>query len=111
MRENFSVEMKKEGQVLEEQRRIGKEAMSGTPQQKSTIPPSARLRPATLAPGSAPSSTSLPPKAAEQPVLAEAENDAHTLIEGAIEEIVDPMEDKGAPAIAGEATAIVQPGQ
>lgn len=58
MRENFSIEMKKEAAVLDEQRKIGREAMNQASAQKGGLPPSARLKggmpPVSSAPKSAP---------------------------------------------------------
>jgi hypothetical protein len=108
MRENFSAEMKKEGAVLEEQRKIGKEAMSGgAPAQKLQMPPSSRLKAPPLGGATPGSGPALPPKAPE-PEVAEAEplepEDGRTILE-------DAGEEADAKPIAGEATAIVQPGQ
>jgi serine/threonine protein kinase len=107
MRENFASEMKKEGQVLEEQRKIGKEAMSTGPARKQTVPPSARLK-AAPSPGGAASAASLPPKAPEPAPEAE---EGHTLIEEPAEDLQELDEDKAPAPLAGEATAIVMPGQ
>jgi len=118
MRENFMAELKKEGQVLEEQRKIGKEAMAAGPGAAKSGPPlSAKLRPPTLAPGSvppgampasAPSASSMPAKPTSQPAVAADENEGHTLIEEPAEEIAEP--DSEGP-LSNEKTSIVEPGQ
>ena len=115
MRENFTAELKKEGQVLEEQRKIGKEAMAAGPAgaAKSGTPLSAKLRPPTLAPGSvpsaSPSSASLPAKpSSPPPPAAIEENEGHTLIEEPAEEIAEP---DGEGPLSNEKTSIVEPGQ
>ncbi len=107
MRENFVSEMKKEGQVLEEQRRIGKEAMQAEKSQKHTSPPSARLRPSVLP---VPQSNAATARAPE-PEHHEVENDGNTLIEEPAEGATTLDVDKEAVPISNEATAIVQPGQ
>jgi len=119
MRENFSAELKKEGQVLEEQRKIGKEAMAAGPgAAKSGTPLSAKLRPPTLAPGSippgalpasAPSASSVPAKPSSPPPPAAVdENEGHTLIEEPAEEVAEP---DGEGPLSSEKTSIVEPGQ
>lgn len=113
MRENFISEMKKEAAVLEEQRKIGKEAMNVVQATKSALPPSARLKSPTLAPGGmnagAQSGSAVhPAPAAKAPEPAE---EGHTLLEEPAEELAELEEDKGAAPISSEATAIVMPGQ
>ncbi len=51
MKEQFSAEMRREAQLLEEQRRIGREAMSQPGVSRSMAPPSTRLRSPTLGSG------------------------------------------------------------
>ncbi len=51
MREQFNAEMRREAQILEEQRRIGREAMAALSQGRGGAPPSIRLRPPTLSTG------------------------------------------------------------
>ena len=105
MRENFASEMKKEGQLLEEQRKIGKEAISAAPIQKSTVPPSARLRAQTLTPVTPTSATSRPQKTPEP-------EEVHTLIEEPVEELAENDADKGGQnPLSGDAAALDPPGQ
>lgn len=117
MRENFVSELKKEGQVLEEQRKIGKDAMAaGTGAAKSGTPLSAKLRPPTLAPGSVPpgampsgaQAAAAAPAKPSSPPPAMDDNEGHTLIEEPAEEIAEP--DAEGP-LSSEKTSIVEPGQ
>ena len=101
MRDAFSAEMRKESAVLEQQRKIGKEAMSQSGPQKAGAPPSSRLRSPTLAPmSSAP--RGMP---SEPPDPTSALNDSEI-------EPVDMSETPGTEGdLLNQATAIVQPDQ
>ena len=102
MREQFSVEMKKEAAVLDEQRKIGREAMNAVQAPKSALPPSARLKSPTMAPiSSAPKAAPATSAPVADPHASEPE-DGGTLVEDS-PEIVDPNE-----ALLNEKTSIVQ---
>ena len=103
MRAQFVVEMRKEAAVLDEQRKIGKEAMNADKgPSKSTTPPSARLKSPTLAPSSAGPKAASPQAApaadAIDPELA-SELEAGNLLD----EVQEPEEG----ALLNEKTAIV----
>jgi len=123
MRAQFVVEMRKEAAVLDEQRKIGKEAMNADKgPSKSTTPPSARLRSPTIAPAaSAPKSTSPPAPAAEaiDPELA-SELEAGSLLDEIAESEDGGLQSEKtaivtseheASALLNEKTSIVAPGQ
>ncbi|HMU40592.1 MAG TPA: serine/threonine-protein kinase [Pseudomonadota bacterium] len=103
MREAFVQEMRKEAAVLDQQRKIGKEAMSQSGPQKAGALPSARLRSPTLAPNS--SAPRAMPTDAPEPTSALSEAEIEPLGDGEGE----------APGQEGDllnqATAIVQPDQ
>lgn len=99
MRDAFSAEMRKESAVLEQQRKIGKEAMAQGGQSKGGAPPSARLRTPTLAP------TSSAPRAVPEPTSALNESEIEPLAEG------DGHAGGGEGDLLNQATAIVMPDQ
>jgi serine/threonine protein kinase len=105
MRESFAPEMKKEAAVLDQQRKIGREAMNSAVPQKLAMPPSARLK-GTLAPTSnapvAPQSPSTSTEAAE-PVSEAEPIDASLARE--LEQVDAPAEGD----ILNEKTTIQQP--
>jgi hypothetical protein len=107
MREQFAVEMRKEAAVLDEQRKIGKEAMNAGQAAKSgpAAPPSARLRSATLAPtSSAPKAQAAP---AAEPANEAVDPDLARELEAGnmLDEVHEPEEG----GLANEKTSIVQP--
>ncbi|HNK44713.1 MAG TPA: serine/threonine-protein kinase [Pseudomonadota bacterium] len=101
MREAFSPEMKKESAVLEQQRKIGKEAMTQGGQAKGGAPPSARLRSPTLAP------TSSAPRAAPT----ESPDPTSALSEAEIEPLAEGEGGGEGGDLLNQATAIVMPDQ
>ena len=114
MRDQFSVEMRKEAAVLDEQRKIGKEAMAAGPGTgKSTAPPSSRLKSPTLAPGSSPGLFGTPASSSASlkvPSPADEAGDGGTLLEDAAEEISpDETEGEGEGGLLNEKTSIVMP--
>lgn len=98
MRDAFSAEMRKESAVLEQQRKIGKEAMTQGGPSKAGAPPSARLRTPTLAP------TSSAPRAAPEPTSALQDSEIEPLTEG-------EGHAGGEGDLLNQATAIVMPDQ
>ncbi|MDW8281692.1 MAG: serine/threonine-protein kinase [Myxococcales bacterium] len=69
MKEQFAAEMRREAQLLEEQRKIGREYMTLLAQNRSVAPPSARLRSPSLTSGlrTTPLPASPPPEPVQAP--------------------------------------------
>ena len=122
MRAQFVVEMRKEAAVLDEQRKIGKEAMNADKgPSKSTTPPSARLRSPTIAPAAGAAKSTAPAAPAAETIDPELSSELEA---GNLLDEVEPEEggllnektaivtsEHEASALLNEKTSIVAPGQ